>query len=112
MAIQFSYTWKFIYLIIDYGLTPFLCTRKQLSVAAFFPVFLDDGDNFNFIVIYFYFYIICLIGRVSPLMRGSFLAVSSLLSAIVACCRLAIDANNLSRNRFPYHHRSFYTAPP
>ena len=51
------------YLPIGYGFTPFPLTRKQLSFAAFFPVFLDDGNIFNFIVIYLSFFI-CLIGRV------------------------------------------------
>ena len=73
-----------VYLIIGYGLTPFLCTRKQLSVAAFFPVFLDDGNIFNFIVIYFSLYIYLCNRTCSPPKRVLFLAASSLLIAIVA----------------------------
>ena len=72
------------YLLIGYGFTPFPCTRNQLSIAAFFPVFLDDGNIFNFIVISFSLYSICLIGRVHRRGVVLFLAVSSLLIAIVA----------------------------
>ena len=100
------------YLLIGYGLTLFLFTKILQLILRLVPASIDD-EEFLLTLLLFNFLYISLFNRTcSPPRRVLFLAVSSLLLLSLLCCRLAMDAITLSRNRHSRYCGDVTNAPP